>query len=613
MIPGMNRVTRLPAFTLTATMLLASAVPAAAQSPENVAVVVNDASPASQQIAEYYVRKRAIPASNVIHITAPTTEEISRQVFAAAIEAPIAAALGKESLQDRVLYLVLTKGIPLRVAGTVGLQGTVASVDSELTLLYRKMTGKPTTTNGRTDNPYFLAARNLLRAKPFSHADHDTYLVTRLDGFTVGDAIGLIDKAAAPSTLGKIVLDEKGSLINRSADNWLEEAASRLTDAGWSDRIVLDRAGRAVRGVESVLGYYSWGSNDPANAVRKFELTFVPGAIAGTFVSTDGRTFQEPPAAWLPKNDWNDRASYFAGSPQTLIGDLIREGVTGAAAHVAEPYLESTVRPQILFPAYTSGFNLAESFYLSMPHLGWQTIVIGDPLCRPFKGTVLTRGDIETAVDPATELPGHFSKRRLEIARARLGTANMDNVALAVKAETRFARGDRAGGRKALEEVTAADPLMAVAQFQLALMLEADGDRDGSIQRYRKVIAVQPNNAIALNNLAYSLAVHKKQPEEARPLAQRASMLAPREPTILDTFAWIEHLVGNHANAAKLIGAAVNGAPTNAEVRMHAAFIYAASGAPAAALAELNFAVKYDPALAARADVKQLRAQLEKR
>ena len=209
MIPGMNRVTRLPAFALTAAVLLASAVPTGAQSPENVAVVVNDASPASQQIAEYYVRKRAIPASNVIHIKVPATEEVSRQVFAGAIEAPIAAALGKENLQDRVLYLVLTKGIPLRVTGTVGLQGTVASVDSELTLLYRKMTGKPTTTNGPIDNPYFLAARNLLRAKPFSHADYDIYLVTRLDGFTVQDAIGLIDKASAPSTPARLS-DAKG-------------------------------------------------------------------------------------------------------------------------------------------------------------------------------------------------------------------------------------------------------------------------------------------------------------------------------------------------------------------------------------------------------------------
>ena len=609
----MNRVTRVRACLVTTVMLLASAAHATAQSPENVAVVVNDASPASQQIAEYYVRKRAIPATNVIHIKAPTTDEVSRQVYAGAIEAPIAAALARENLQDRVLYLVLTKGIPLRVAGTPGPQGTVASVDSELTLLYRKMTGKPTTTAGRTDNPYFMGGRNVRQTKPFSHVEHDIYLVTRLDAFTVQEAIGLIDKAASPFAGGKIVLDAKGDLLNRAGENWLDEAASRLTDAGWSEGLVADRGARGVRDVQSVLGYYSWGSNDPANAARRFGLQFVPGAIAGTFVSTDGRTFQEPPAAWLPRNTWNDPATYFTGSPQTLIADLIREGVTGAAAHVAEPYLESTVRPQILFPSYIAGFNLAESFYLGMPHLSWQTIVIGDPLCRPFKGTVLTRGDVETAIDPSTELPGLFSKRRLEIARASLGTANMDNVALAVKAETRFARGDRAGGRKALEEVTAADPLMAASQFQLALMMDAEGDHDGAIQRYRKVIAVQPNNAVALNNLAYSLAVHKRQPAEARPLAQRASALAPREPTILDTLAWIEHLLGNKANAARLIAGAVNGAPTNAEVRLHAAFIYAESSAPAAALAELNFAVKYDATLAARADVKQLRAKLEKR
>jgi uncharacterized protein (TIGR03790 family) len=592
---------------------LAAAAPAAAQSPENVAVVVNDASPASQQIADYYIRKRAIPAANVIHLRAPTTDEVNRTVYTAAIEAPIAAALSKESLQDRVLYLVLTKGVPLRVAGTAGLQGTVASVDSELTLLYRKMIGKPVAFNGRVDNPYYLGARDVRQAKPFTHADYDIYLVTRLDAFTVQEVIGLIDKGSAPAADGKIVLDEKDTLVKRTGEDWLEEAARRLNDAGWGERVVVDRGVRGLRGVPQVIGYYSWGSNDVANAVRKFGMGFVPGAIVGTFVSTDGRTFQEPPAEWLPKNNWNDRASYFAGSPQTLIGDLLREGATGAAGHVAEPYLESTVRPQVLFPAYIAGYTLAESYYLAMPHLSWQTLVIGDPLCRPFHGKLLTRADIEAPTDAATEMPGYFSKRRLELARTRPGAPAAEIVALALRAEARLARGDSAGARKTLDEAVAADPGFAAGQFQLALLYDGEGDHDAAIQHYRKVLAVQPNNVIALNNLAYSMAVYKKLPEEARPLAQRASTLAPREPTILDTFAWVEHLVGNKANAATLIAAAVNGAPNNGEIRMHAAFIYAASGARAAALAELDFAVRADPSIAARADVKQLRAQLEKR
>ena len=28
---------------------------------------------------------------------------------------------------------------------------------------------------------------------------------------------------------------------------------------------------------------------------------------------------------------------------------------------------------------------LAESFYLAMPYVSWQTVVIGDPLCAPFR------------------------------------------------------------------------------------------------------------------------------------------------------------------------------------------------------------------------------------
>ena len=94
------------------------------------------------------------------------------------------------------------------------------------------------------------------------------------------------------------------------------------------------------------------------------------------FVSTDGRTFREPPADWKPAP-----AGATSGG-QSLVADLIREGITGVTAHVAEPYLDAIVRPQILFPAYLSGFNLAESYYLAMPFLSWQNVVVGDPLVR---------------------------------------------------------------------------------------------------------------------------------------------------------------------------------------------------------------------------------------
>jgi len=37
--------------------------------------------------------------------------------------------------------------------------------------------------------------------------------------------------------------------------------------------------------------------------------------------------------------------------------------------------------PDLLFAAYYSGRNLAESFYLAIRSLSWQNIVVGDPLC----------------------------------------------------------------------------------------------------------------------------------------------------------------------------------------------------------------------------------------
>jgi len=69
---------------------------------------------------------------------------------------------------------------------------------------------------------------------------------------------------------------------------------------------------------------------------------------------------------------------------QSLIGDLIRKGVTGVKGYVTEPYSVALARPEVLFERYTAGFNLAESFYMASILTNWKDIVIGDPLCAPY-------------------------------------------------------------------------------------------------------------------------------------------------------------------------------------------------------------------------------------
>ena len=287
--------------------------------------------------------------------------------------------------------------------------------------------------------------------------------------------------------------------------------------------------------VKQVLGYYSWGSNDPAIRIRKFGFAFVPGALAGLYVSSDGRTFNE-------SADWKIEDS---GFPQSLAADFIRDGITGVAAHVSEPFLEATIRPNILFPAYVSGFNLIESYYLAMPYLSWQTVVIGDPLCAPFRKTSLTSKELDKGINPETELPIDFGTRRLMgISVAAFSKAGIrpDTVKLILRAETSLAKDDRAGARQLLEAAAARDDRIPSLHFMLAQLYETAGEYDKAIERYRKLQQIAPDNPLVLNNLAYALAVRKNNPQEALPLAEKAHELVKGNPNIADTLGWIYHL-----------------------------------------------------------------------
>ena len=603
---------------LTATFSLAICCTAPsvwAQSAENVAVVINENSGESREIGEYYARKRALPPSNVLRIRASAEETIDRSAYSSTIELPIAASISREGLQDRLLYLVLTKGVPLRISGTSGPDGTGSSVDSELTLLYRKMTGiSNLPIAGRIDNPYFLGARDLREARPFTHRDHDIFLVSRLDAFTVGQALEVVNRGSAPVTDGRIVLDQldqQDRLVNQTGEQWLKNAADRLTAQGRGDRVLLETTVKGARGVRPVLGYYSWGSTDPQNRVRRVDMGFAPGALAATFDGASARTFREPPADWVP-GDPADPSHSFAGSSLSLVGDLIGEGATGVAGQVSELDLQSAIRPEVLFPAYLSGFNLIESFYLATPYLSWQSVVIGDPLCGPFRRESLSRSEIDDGVDPSTSLPALFSKRRLAQAAGSLPGVPESAVVLALLSEALMVRGDSAGARRALEEATEIAPGLAAAHLQLALLYEQARQHDAAIERYRQVIKLEPKHAIALNNLAYALAVYKGSLDEALALAQLAGVIQPRNPAILDTLAWIEHLRGNDAIAVKLVPIAVRGAPDNPDMRLHAALIYAATGQSAEALVHLDEAVRLNPSLAKTEPVMRLRQQLQR-
>ncbi|HVN03697.1 MAG TPA: TIGR03790 family protein [Bryobacteraceae bacterium] len=351
---------------------LASCPALLAQSGQNVLLVVNRADTLSRQIAGYYVSKRSIPAQNVCELDLPHTEEITWTTYTERIERPIARCLAKGNLREQVLYIVTTMGVPLKVSGAgTQLATESCAVDSELALLYSKMRGRQFPRAGSVPNPFYRR-----QDEPFTHASFPIYLVTRLAGYDFDDVKGIIDRALAARNEGKFVFDLKSS-DDSTGDDWLRTAALALPES----RVVMDESAKVLTGERDVIGYAGWGSNDPNRHQRNLGFHWLPGALVTEYVSSDGRTFQRPPPGWNIST-WTEPGLWFDGSPQTLTADYIHEGATGASGHVYEPYLVFTPHPDQLFPAYFHGRNLAESYYLAIPALSWQNIVIGDPLCK---------------------------------------------------------------------------------------------------------------------------------------------------------------------------------------------------------------------------------------
>jgi len=335
------------------------------QTGENVLLVVNQASPLSQNIAEYYAGRRHIPAGNICRLNVKPDEDIQRDEYQARIADPIAAFLREHHLEDKILYLVTTAGLPLRIDGHgAGILSEIAAVDSELALLYYDMHIHSHIAPSGIINPFFGKSN-----APFRHPDFPIYLVTRLAGYDFSDVKGLIDRSLQARNRGMFVIDLRGS-DTTGGNKWLAQAAAQLP----RQRVILDASAKVLYGQVNVIGYAAWGSNDPDRKQRHLGFHWLPGAIMTEYVSTDGRTFAHPPDNW-------SFSSAFGGSPQSLTADYVHDGVTGASGHVAEPFLQFTPRPDILLPAYYRGRNLAESYYLSIRSLSWMNVVIGDPLC----------------------------------------------------------------------------------------------------------------------------------------------------------------------------------------------------------------------------------------
>ncbi len=390
--------------------------------PEQVLVVVNEATADSIRLGRLYLELRKVPEANLAPVSVPDAEQITRAEYEVKLATPVrqaVEALGRRGI--RIRCLLTTYGIPLRIGAvrpstsspeeirthrdrlghvqaaldSVAKSGpfpntggagdapdaqalraerlrlraelsrllgsdTVAAVDSELALV---LSG-PYSIARWQPNPYYQGGR---RSAP---TETQALMISRLDAPTPAHAETLLRTAVAVESSGlegHAYLDARGLDSARGAygrfDADIRKTAHLLQESRipvtLDNRKELFGPGEAP-GAALYCGWYSLAEYRDA-------FQWVRGAVGYHVASAEGRSLRDP-----KRNYWVKR--------------MIEDGVTATLGPVAEPYLEAFPRPSLFFPLLMSGqYTLAEVFAMTSPYLSWQMILIGDPLYNPCR------------------------------------------------------------------------------------------------------------------------------------------------------------------------------------------------------------------------------------
>jgi Tfp pilus assembly protein PilF len=125
---------------------------------------------------------------------------------------------------------------------------------------------------------------------------------------------------------------------------------------------------------------------------------------------------------------------------------------------------------------------------------------------------------------------------------------------------------------------------------------------------YQKIVAEQPNNVVAMNNLAWSL--YELKDPGAIGMAEKAARAAPRSPAVADTYGWLLVESGDTKRGTEILGRAAKAAPNAHEIRLHYAKALIRSGDKAAARKELEAIAALTGESPSKAEAAELLKQL---
>ena len=446
--------------------------------PADYAVVVyNEADPLSRDLADEYAAKRGIDHERVVGLNCPTAEEISREEYDTTIAGPLRKLFderhwwmrspdqpGSEPTStvatNRVRFLVLIRGIPLKIRPTVNYPGdfchqpspikdqNAACVDSELAVLGLFTHG----ISGILPNPLFQSYVRFSEPAP-----PGVMFTGRLDAPTGTMVRRMIDDSLAVEKTGlwgRCYVDGRGLVPGTNplaeGDEWMKkiatETAPRVMPTVYDN---LPAMFSAAFPMNEAAMYFGWYNEQPAGPFTRDDFHFRPGAVACHIHSFSATSLRDPARWW--------------------VAPLVNRGADAVLGNVYEPYLSLTTHLDIFADRICDGYTLAESAWEATPALSWMNTVVGDPLYRPGKVWKDLQSDINASDPPPAGEPAVVTEGRAYWLAAQTWSAEGPQKGLAAmeKSGNRLHSGRIFEGLAQLE-ATAGNVPRALAAYEKA-------------------------------------------------------------------------------------------------------------------------------------------------
>ena len=169
--------------------------------------------------------------------------------------------------------------------------------------------------------------------------------------------------------------------------------------------------------------------------------------------------------------------------------------------------------------------------------------------------------DISTAAEALNVIEPSMLREGADLLRLAVA---FDAMAVRSARAEYFDRADALALRAARDPKHAVDALLVRGRIA-----EGRADWTAAEQLYRRVISDQPDNAAALNNLAFVIAQSPARSSEALPYVERAVALQPQQPDILDTYATVLHGLGRLDEAHEALTRALARRPADVAIRLN--------------------------------------------